>query len=152
MKLVDRIHQRIDRGELPASRPPKVQTGFGGEQACAACDKLIFPAQVCWTIEREGHHVASFHIGCFGLWDAELRRRGIAGEETLADRFKAALRDSAPGGYCFPCVAAKLTIPTEELLDAARLFVLDRSIRVYQGACHACHRWEQVIRFIPPRS
>jgi hypothetical protein len=68
--------------------------------------------------------------------------------QTLPQRIEVELQQGAPGAYCFPCLATKLTVPVKELLDAAQLLVLDPNIRVHQGACHLCERWERVIRLI----
>ena len=76
MGLTDRIRGRIDRGQLPTTRPPKVVTSFGEEERCAACDQPIDSRQVSWSIERDHTLVASFHVACSRLWDADLRRRG----------------------------------------------------------------------------
>jgi hypothetical protein len=151
MSLADRIRAKIDEGALPSARPDKLYSRYGDGSPCAGCAASVHSAQIRYLFEV-GEAVYQFHIGCFGLWEAELRRRGTAVEETLTQRLKAALRHSAPAGYCLPCVAAKLTIETREILDAVQLLVLDPSIRVHEGACLACDRWERVIRYIPPRS
>jgi hypothetical protein len=151
MSLADRIRAKIDEGELPSARPDKLYSRYGDGSPCSACGAPVHSAQIRYEFEI-GDAAYQFHIGCFGLWEAELRQRGTAVEETLGHRLKAALRHSAPAGYCFPCVAAKLTVSTKQILDAAQLLVLDPGIRVHQGACLACERWERVIRYIPPRS
>jgi hypothetical protein len=75
MALADEIRVKIERGELPAARPPKLWGGFGHFEDCSACGDPIFPAQVRYEFESD-EDVVRLHIGCFGLWDAELRRRG----------------------------------------------------------------------------
>jgi hypothetical protein len=78
MSLAARIRRKIDRGELPSTRPPKIIAGFGNwDLRCAACGRQIFPAQTSWDIELAAYRIVSLHVGCFGLWDAELRRRGL---------------------------------------------------------------------------
>jgi hypothetical protein len=150
MSLADRIRAKIDDGNLPSARPDKLYSRYGDGSSCSACGASVHSAQIRYEFEV-GNAVYQFHIGCFGLWEAELRRRGTAVEKTPAQRLKAALRHSAPAGYCFPCVAAKLGLPTKEVLDTAQLLAFDPSIRVHQGACLACERSERVIRYIPPR-
>jgi hypothetical protein len=150
MSLADRIGAKIDAGELPSARPDKLYSRYGDGTPCSGCGAPVHSAQIRYLFEV-GDAPYQFHIGCFGLWEAELRQRAPT-EETLGHRLKAALRHNAPAGYCFPCVAAKLAVPTKQILDATQLLVLDPSIRVHQGACLACERWERVIRFIPPRS
>jgi hypothetical protein len=41
---------------------------------------MLLPAQIGYEFEVEGFDLALLHIGCFGLWDSELRRRGIRPE------------------------------------------------------------------------
>jgi hypothetical protein len=150
MGLADEIRRSMDQGELPSARPENLYSRYGGGSPCSACGAAVRSDQIRYMFAL-GDATYQLHIGCFGLWEAELRRRGPAAEETLTQRLNMVLRHSAPAGYCFPCLAAKLTIPTKEILDAAQLLVLDPSIRIHQGACLACERWERVIRFIPPR-
>jgi hypothetical protein len=151
MGLADEIRLKIGRGELPSARPEKLYSRYGDGSTCSGCGDVVLAAQIRYMFEV-GDAAYQFHIGCFGLWEAELRRRGPAAEEPLNQRLKAVLRHSAPAGYCFPCLTAKLTAPMKAILDAAQLLVLDPSIRIHQGACLACERWERLIRFIPPRS
>jgi hypothetical protein len=80
MRLAERIRRKIDRGQLPLTRPRKVLAGFGDRIPCSGCGKPIYPAQVRWTVQPDGARAVPFHIGCFGLWDAELRRRGVRPE------------------------------------------------------------------------
>jgi hypothetical protein len=75
MGLSDEIRLKIDRGELPATQPPKLWGGFGHFEDCSACGDPIFPAQGRYEFS-DGDAVVRLHIGCFGLWEAELRRRG----------------------------------------------------------------------------
>jgi hypothetical protein len=70
--------------------------------------------------------------------------------QTLHQRIEVVLQQGSPVAYCFACLATKLTVPTKEVLDAAQLLVLDPRIRVHQGVCLACERWERVIRMIGP--
>jgi hypothetical protein len=60
------------------------------------------------------------------------------------------LQQSAPAAYCLACLATKLTVPVKQVLDEAHLLILDPNVRVHQGVCLACERWERVIRFIAP--
>jgi hypothetical protein len=81
MGLADDIRLKIDRGELPAAKPFKLWGGFGHFEDCSACGDPIFPAQVRYEFKSDDDAVR-LHIGCFGLWDAELRRRGNGAELT----------------------------------------------------------------------
>jgi hypothetical protein len=82
MGLADEIRLKIDRGELPGARPPKFWAAYGNGRPCSACGEPIHPAQIRWQLDDATVLDAAFrfHIGCFGLWDAELRRRGHRGE------------------------------------------------------------------------
>jgi hypothetical protein len=80
MSLADDIRAKLDRGELPGRRPRKVLAGFGFRETCAGCPDPIQPAQAHYEVDLEGAGAVSFHLGCFGLWDAELRRRAILPE------------------------------------------------------------------------
>jgi hypothetical protein len=76
MGLADDIRGRVHRRELPRARPPKIWSGFGDSTNCSACDEPIFHAHVRYELEVDDR-AFHFHLGCFGLWDAELRRRGL---------------------------------------------------------------------------
>jgi hypothetical protein len=80
MGLVDEIRLKIESGELPGTRPPKLWGGFGHFEDCSACAGPIFPAQIRYEFGID-EDVVRLHIGCFGLWDAERRRRGCDPEE-----------------------------------------------------------------------
>jgi hypothetical protein len=76
MTLADKIRTKMERGELPTTRPEKVWTGFGALEPCAACDHLILKAQSRYAFDPDERSSVSLHLGCFGVWLAELRRRG----------------------------------------------------------------------------
>jgi hypothetical protein len=82
MGLADEIRLKIDRGELPATKPPKLWGGFGHFEDCSACGDPIFPAQIRYEFKIDEDDVVRLHIGCFGLWGAELRRRGAPSGQT----------------------------------------------------------------------
>jgi hypothetical protein len=54
-----------------------VFAGYGDDFACTGCDEPILHAQVEWTLRDNDVVTHRFHVGCFGLWDAELCRRGV---------------------------------------------------------------------------
>jgi hypothetical protein len=84
MGLADEIRLKIDRGELPATQPPKLWGGFGHFEDCSACGDPIFPAQIRYEFSIDDDVVVRLHIGCFGLWDTELRRRRARSGQTSA--------------------------------------------------------------------
>ena len=71
------IRARLDSDVLPSERPVKIFAGYGHDKPCTGCGKSILPAQVEWTFENVQEVKHRFHVGCFGLWDAELCRRGV---------------------------------------------------------------------------
>ncbi len=69
------IRKRIDERTLPREDPVKVFAGYGRGARCSVCDDVIGPAQVEADFVSDGRELR-FHSGCFGLWEAECRRRG----------------------------------------------------------------------------
>jgi hypothetical protein len=76
MSLADTIRAKLDGGLLPAAFADKVWAGFGSGLRCDGCEAPILPRHVEYEIVAEGLRVR-LHIGCHGLWDAELRSRGV---------------------------------------------------------------------------
>jgi hypothetical protein len=73
--LVDNIRERLASGRLPVTRPATVWSGFGSATRCAACDDAIEQRQVRYEFDTPDRRTMAFHVGCFELWDAEVRRR-----------------------------------------------------------------------------
>ena len=69
--LAEQIRRRVDEGELPCDRPPKLWVSFGSGEPCAACDNAISPAQGMNEVEWE-ETTYRFHIRCHALWVGEL--------------------------------------------------------------------------------
>jgi hypothetical protein len=69
--LGEQIRRRVDEGELPRDRPPKLWVSFGSGEPCAACDSAISPAQGMNEVEWE-ETTYRFHIRCHALWVGEL--------------------------------------------------------------------------------
>ena len=76
MDAAARIRLGLDTGRLPTSKPDKLFGGHGNGEPCSACDEPIFPAQVQYEFDVPDLGTFRFHIGCLGLWEAELLRRG----------------------------------------------------------------------------
>jgi len=76
MSLADTIRTKLDGGLLPAEFAYKLWAGFGSGLRCDGCGALILPRHVEYEIVGAGLRVR-LHIGCHGLWDAELRSRGV---------------------------------------------------------------------------
>jgi hypothetical protein len=68
---------KLDAGLLPRVQPEKMWTRYGDGNFCDGCGDPIHPAQVKYEfrIKRNSDDVFRFHIGCLGMWLAELRRR-----------------------------------------------------------------------------
>jgi hypothetical protein len=75
--IAEKIRRRLDIGTLLKAAPAKTYTRYGQRQPCDACDQPITPAQAEYDLEyRNVQHVFRLHHGCYGLWEAECRRRG----------------------------------------------------------------------------
>jgi hypothetical protein len=74
----DRIRDRLDAGLLSRVMPDKTWAGFGKGRPCHGCSEPIHPTQVEYEFKEhpDSDIGTPFHIGCAGLWQAELRRRG----------------------------------------------------------------------------
>jgi hypothetical protein len=71
------VRQKIDAGLLPVERPPKIWAAFGHGGPCSGCGATITAAQTSYGFEDAGKSYR-LHLGCFGLWEAEQRRRLLA--------------------------------------------------------------------------
>jgi hypothetical protein len=60
-----------------------VWTGYGHGTRCDGCGQSIQPAQVECEVrmDQDSDRVLRLHIGCMGMWLAELRRRGLVKRE-----------------------------------------------------------------------
>jgi hypothetical protein len=72
-----KIRAALDAGTLPLVRPPKMFAGYGTGGGCAACGDTIRLGQVEYELSYRDGRAFHLHLGCAGLWDAELRRRGV---------------------------------------------------------------------------
>jgi hypothetical protein len=77
ISLADQIRDKLDADVLPHVLPEKMWTGFGHGNPCNGCSQPIHPAQIEYHFLVESGAVCQFHIGCLGVWLAELRRRGL---------------------------------------------------------------------------
>jgi len=77
--LAARIRYKLDAGLLPRALPEKMLAGYGHDNPCDGCGQPVQAAQVEYQFRRhpDSDHVFRLHIGCLGMWLAELRRRGL---------------------------------------------------------------------------
>ena len=76
MGIADTIRLKLDAGLLPRSKPEKLYGGHGDLSICSACDQPILPAQIQYEFDLLDQGTFRFHVGCLGLWEAELSKRG----------------------------------------------------------------------------
>jgi len=79
ISLAARIRYKLDAGLLPRELPQKMCTGYGHGTRCDGCGQSIQPAQIEYEfrMDQDSDRVLRLHIGCMGMWLAELRRRGL---------------------------------------------------------------------------
>jgi hypothetical protein len=155
------IRVKLDAGALPLVRPPKMYARYGSGEKCDGCGDTLHPAQVEYEMAYKDGRAFRLHLGCAGLWEAELRRRGVMDNlggdsegsaprreihgasdspDTTAARLAAVLRDGFPSGYCVECLAARLDVSVQELRAAAQLLVARPGFRVMPRICYTCAR------------
>jgi hypothetical protein len=75
--LADHIRSKPDAGRIPSALPAKMWTRYRQGNACDGCDQPIHAAQIAYQFLQDSGDVLQLHIGCLGMWLAELRRRGL---------------------------------------------------------------------------
>jgi hypothetical protein len=73
VSLAEQIRRRVDAGEVPCERPPKLWVGFGSGETCSGCDQEIHSAQVMYELDLDDK-TYRLHTGCYGLWNGALIR------------------------------------------------------------------------------
>jgi hypothetical protein len=128
-RLGDVIRAKIEAGVLPRERPEKLFAGYGRDEPCTACEAPILSTQVEWSIWMDDHPTHRFHIGCHGLWDAELRSGRVVSSEAL----------------CLPCLSQAGKVSFD--LAASILMDLEKVVkRIVQGTCPGCGESRPLIR------
>jgi hypothetical protein len=75
--LGDVIRDKLDAGLLPRQPAQTASRAYGDGQPCSACGVTILPVQAKYELDlHDGSTTYRFHLGCYGLWQAECRRRG----------------------------------------------------------------------------
>jgi hypothetical protein len=80
ISLADQIRDKLDAGVLPRVVPEKMWTGYGHGNPCDGCGQPIHPAKIEYHLLVDSGDMFRLHIGCLGMWIAELRRRGLVKE------------------------------------------------------------------------
>ncbi len=76
ISIAQRIRDRLDAGALLRIGPKKMWGGFGKRNTCDGCGVPILSTQIEYEYVVDDDVSYRFHIGCAGLWESELRRRG----------------------------------------------------------------------------
>ena len=76
-RMVEIIRDKFDAGLLPWRELAKTWAGPGRGQPCSAWNAPVLPTQTEYEFDGAGP-AYSFHVGCYGLWEAERRRRGLS--------------------------------------------------------------------------
>jgi hypothetical protein len=76
MGLAENIRAKVHEGVLPPRMPVKIAVLFGDGRACSACVEPLLKAQTRYEFVLPGFWIFAFHLDCFGLYTAELSRRG----------------------------------------------------------------------------
>jgi hypothetical protein len=76
------IRDKIDAGVLPVDVPVKLWIGRGTGKRCIVCGKRILTDQTEYEPQDGNHRVViRLDARCHRLWQAERRRRGVAGDD-----------------------------------------------------------------------
>jgi len=140
MKLADLIRVKLDERRLPREDPDKVRSGYGSAVPCDACEARIRPAQVEYSFAINGAFYR-FHIGCFGLWEAERIRRGLSGNIVRTSRAIA----HANGTMCIDCIARVADVPVDTLISVLESLQQHMRVRSTIRRCRSCPRLALVL-------
>ena len=72
----NKVRCRLDIGGLPTMHSGVPWVGDGAGQTCCVCDETILTPHALYAIDWE-QRAFPFHNHCYGLWLAELIRRGL---------------------------------------------------------------------------
>ena len=134
--LGEAVRAKMRSGTLPRDCPDKIMAGHGQAAPCTVCDTAILPAQVEWSFRDRRGVTHRFHLGCYALWEAELRKAGVAGSPHL-EAVVAALSGRSTG-LCVPCLSDVTRLLPHAL--AAAVGRLSQTVHVVgaDGVCGMC--------------
>jgi hypothetical protein len=133
------ICAKIDAGALPVERPDKIFAGHGENASCCVCDTEILPVQVEWSL-RDGERVTHrFHLGCYGLWEAQLRKRGApdGGRDRQLEAVTVEL-EAHPSGVCLSCLSDLTMLRPDAIAGAVGRLAHTVRITGRDGVCRTC--------------
>lgn len=140
-ELRTRILDKIRTGKLPQHIPEKLISGFGDGHACDGCDEKIQGAQIEYDVDLPDGRLVRLHIGCSGLWQAELLKDGMRGREqtptTTADVSALILEHS----LCLGCIGARVGATYDAVRRA--LATIEMTLELHREddeVCLACRR------------
>jgi hypothetical protein len=111
--------------------------GFGAGHACDGCDEKIDRAQYEYEVSLPDGCLVRLHVGCSGLWQAELLKDGIGREQTPAAVSTLILEHS----LCLGCIGARVGATHDTVRQA--LATIETTLELHRendGLCRACGR------------
>jgi hypothetical protein len=116
-------------------------SGFGGGRACDGCDETVDGTQYEYKVPLPDGRLGRLHVGCSGLWQAELLNR-IGREQTPAAMSALILEHS----FCLGCISARLGVSHDAVRQA--LVTIETTLELHRekdGLCRACGRTLRVL-------
>ena len=74
--LGELVREKLDAGTLPHDAPLKLWAGRGEDHRCTLCDEPILRSHIEYEPQYDGRPPIRLHVGCYGFWEGERRRRG----------------------------------------------------------------------------
>lgn len=78
--LAEITRTKLDADRLPREDHIHLCVGYGQNDPCAACERVILCSQVQHELAFADSRVVSMHIGCAGLYETARRRRRWSGQ------------------------------------------------------------------------
>ena len=76
--LASMLRAKLAAGQLPLDQSSRLWARQGSGSPCCVCDDPILPAQAEYEFDDAARGLTyRFHVGGFGLWEAERVRRGV---------------------------------------------------------------------------
>ena len=147
-RLGDTIRMKLESGVLLRERPEKLMAGHGDDEPCSACDSPILRAQVEWSIGNNRSVTHRFHLGCFGLWQAEVRKLGAGTDDQPPplELIVIQIRLHAVG-LCPSCLSEVTDLPLDVV--ATTLVELGQVVNLagINGKCSVCGEQRRLVQF-----